>query len=370
MEEIEIEYHKNILQSANINFLIGSGLSRPFLSTLGDIEKYIESVEGMHYISDKMRKYLKVTLLNQYFQEVMYPNISILDEKKDADREKCVNNYSCFLRIINEVIRKRGSTIINKQANIFTTNIDLFFEKTIEDLGLDFNDGFSGRITPTFSLSNYNKIVSKCSHQFDNESKIPIINLLKLHGSLNWRYGANNEIVCSFEKEILEKIYIISKKHNFKSLNGRYPIIRLKNETAEGDIDEALLNEFQKEYDKLPLVNPTKKKFKETTLNLYYYEMLRFFSNELEKETTVLYIMGFSMADEHICEIIVRAAKNNPTLTIFIFAYDAAALKDIKSNMKNKEYINIKYICPESGSNYDFETINNVFFKNILDAII
>jgi hypothetical protein len=39
---------KKSIASANINFLIGSGVSAPFLETLTDIEKQLSAAEGFH----------------------------------------------------------------------------------------------------------------------------------------------------------------------------------------------------------------------------------------------------------------------------------------------------------------------------------
>ena len=50
MTNDELKYHKDIFQSCNINFLIGSGLSRPYLPTLGNIEKQIEGNRPKKYI--------------------------------------------------------------------------------------------------------------------------------------------------------------------------------------------------------------------------------------------------------------------------------------------------------------------------------
>lgn len=38
---------KNIVQSAHINFLFGSGLSRPYLNTLGNIETWLTEAENI-----------------------------------------------------------------------------------------------------------------------------------------------------------------------------------------------------------------------------------------------------------------------------------------------------------------------------------
>lgn len=45
IDKINIEVLKDFIQSGNINFLIGSGLSRPFLPVLGNIEKQMASVK-------------------------------------------------------------------------------------------------------------------------------------------------------------------------------------------------------------------------------------------------------------------------------------------------------------------------------------
>lgn len=75
------------------------------------------------------------------------------------------------------------------------------------------------------------------------------------------------------------------------------------------------------------------------------------------------------MADEHICEIIFRVLKSNPTLSIFIFAYNEDSQKQIEQNLKNKEFNNLKFIQPEGDNKFDFETINKLFFNEILANI-
>ena len=86
-------------------------------------------------------------------------------------------------------------------------------------------------------------------------------------------------------------------------------------------IDSCLCNFFKK-YEELVIVNPTKAKFKETVLEEQYYEMMRIYANSLEKVNSLLFVMGFSFADEHIRNITIRAANSNPTLQIIIFAYN------------------------------------------------
>src|SRR6202012_3970782 len=76
--------------------------------------------------------------------------------------------------------------------NLFTTNIDIFLDKSLEDLNLEYNDGFNGRFRPAFSLTNFKKSHYKRSLHFDNTSEIPVFNLLKLHGSLSWEIAGTD----------------------------------------------------------------------------------------------------------------------------------------------------------------------------------
>ena len=78
---------------------------------------------------------------------------------------------------------------------------------------------------------------------------------------------------------------------------------------------------FFNEYKKLIIVNPTKRKFEQTVMDYHFYELMRIYANALEKENTMLFVIGFSFADEHIATITKRAADSNPTLQIVVFAF-------------------------------------------------
>lgn len=86
-------------------------------------------------------------------------------------------------------------------------------------------------------------------------------------------------------------------------------------------------------YKKFIIVNPTKRKFAETVLDYHFYELMRLYSNALEKENSVLFVVGFSFADEHIATLTRRSAENNPTLKVIIFAYCDEEEESFKKNI-------------------------------------
>lgn len=371
---------RDTIQDCNLNFLIGSGLSRPFLPTLGGIEILLTELAERDNIDPDVKKLIRASLYKKYFDAVIKDNVKVLNS--DPTTNDVQENYKTFLKAINSVLLKRKVTLLSKEANIFTTNVDIFLDKALEDLNLEYNDGFNGRFNPKFSLSNFKKSHFKKSLHYDNTAELPIFNLLKLHGSLSWAIQDKDVIFsCNLNhiKEVESKT--VSSDH-ILDVPDDATIDSLITASAGKTVDastEAFLDAYEK---LLIVVNPTKEKFKHTLMNQTYYELLRLYSNELEKENTVLFVMGFSFADEHICEITLRAANSNPTLIINVIAHSTQAKKEIeerfgKSNIKNN---NIEVFAPEQETDpeskqtkdkfkYDLATINKEVFGQLLEKV-
>lgn len=392
---------KFVFQDCNINFLIGSGLSTPFFGTLGKIEEWLtelEEAKGLS-ISDEQYMFIKASLYNAYFEVAMQGNLDILNfddevteyleiddtDTPDEKNSKKLNNtflsYKYFLNTLNHILYGRRSNTVSKQVNLFTTNIDIFLEKMLEHLDLHFNDGFNGVFKKKFSLSNFKKSFYQKSLQYDNISEIPVFNLLKVHGSVTWKMISKN---IQFSKlEYVKRIVKLKEQGEFEFIE----IIKLNNEKWENDKEELTLNDiiglaedfddlpdlskFLRLYEKLQIINPTKEKFKDTTFNKTYYELLRLYANELEKENTVLFVMGFSMADEHIREITIRALKSNPTLKVFFVPYMQKAT-DIRANFKADKlevdnFKNIDFINPEDG--FTLQKFNKQILIPLLEEV-
>jgi len=276
---------------------------------------------------------------------------------------------------------KRKSTIINKQVNLFTTNIDVFLEKSLETASVEYNDGFRGRFNPVFNFSNFKKTYYKTSLHYDNVFELPVFNLLKVHGSLTWNRFGKEDITFSHNLELIRKINKLTIPDNqlIQISDSEDTKIEDLIESAKDKKPASPVEEFIKEYEKLAIVNPTKEKFRETVLNRNYYELLRIYSNELEKENTVLFVMGFSFRDEHIREVTLRVASSNPTLIIYIISYTSNIGEEILQVERETTHNNIKVFIPnqtdknngdqEDEFNFNFSEINDRIFLKVLGEI-
>jgi hypothetical protein len=363
------------IQDANINFLIGSGMSMPYLKTVGNTEILLTELNDNVVLTKEKKEIIRSTILGNFFCDVILKNLEVINfDSTDSGMLEVLTNYKNFLDDLNIILIKRKSSLLKSQVNIFTTNIDVFLERALEESQLELNDGFTGHMKPTFALSNYRKSYKVRSLHYDNTAEMPTVNLLKLHGSLTWKATSKgifySDLDCintiKAKWDIVEpKITSIKHCTSIPVFNAIIPSI---------DHDDSY-PEFLSEYNTLAIINPTKEKFQTTVLNSNHYELLRTFSNELEKENTVLFVLGFSLADEHIRESILRAANSNPTLQIVIFAYNSTSAVEIKANIQsgggNDKNRNILVLEPDTYgiTEFTFENLNSKVFDTIREEV-
>ena len=421
---------KNIIQSSHINFLFGAGLSLPYLKALGNIETWLTECATIE--DDRVRQITEDNLKIAYVEGVMKPCLDAISmDEKPKDLERVEAAYRDFLRIWNHIISRRGSTLLSKQVNIFTTNIDPLLEGVAEDLGIEFNNGFKGVMRPVFREEAFSTIVSKVSPLYQRTSELPTFNYLKMHGSVNWRHKENSaEIFYDGSLDVLKKVvdcikeypdqfqvikrlqYELDKENEGKddaqkrelqfddlvnavedavgksqSVPVEESLVEEEIPTESLSIDSAsseLMQSFREAYDELVMINPRKAKFRETVLDLHFYELMRLYANALEKPTTCLFAMGFSFADEHIAQITRRAVASNPTLLVIVFAYDDTAKKAIDKCIGESNNDNIIILSPEESKKaqdeegkkaveklkvFDLASINEYVFGQIRNRI-
>jgi hypothetical protein len=342
---------RTLIQDCHINFLFGAGSSAPFFSVLGDIETLLTELSD----PDPKTQQVRASVQAYFHDKVIAPNLELL-EGTNPDAVRLIKSWARFLSTVNQLLLKRRSTLLSKQANLFTTNVDLAMERAMELLEIECNDGFKGKIRPRLDLAEFGTIRLRQGTRYEYRSEIPVINLFKIHGSVNW-IGGDAEIYFDHKLEIVTEVNVARQAalKDLVAISKMEELIAsmLKNK-ATGVFGEAM-QKFDAAYRKLLIVNPEKTKFKSTVLNKTYYELLRRFANELEKENSVLIVHGFSFRDEHLLDLVLRAAATNPTLQVITFCYDRKAHTEI-SKMFPQEKVrngNILLVQPAMPENTD-----------------
>lgn len=364
MKDKELEKIEKIIESCHLNFMIGSGASRDYLDTLNNIEELLTKLD-----TEEVNEVLEASIKYEYFDKCIRGNLKLFDDitlpsQKEKDFIITKTNYYDFIKALNIILLKRKTNLLNRQVNLFTTNMDMFLDKTLDETDVEFNDGFSGKFSPEFSTSNYQKSFFKSSAQYDIKSELPLFNLFKLHGSITWKQVKLNDketkIIYDSTLQTLRKLDKIKFKVDQEIVSNVKDFEAAKKQVIKLDV-KSLDNHFKflNEYKDLVMINPNKEKFESTTLRLEYYEQLRMYSNALEKENSVLFVCGFSFADEHIREITLRVANSNPTLIIYIFCHTEEAKIEIEKKLKESKFNNINSIVTGNFSN----AINSVFIK-------
>ncbi|SHU18241.1 Uncharacterised protein [Mycobacteroides abscessus subsp. abscessus] len=350
---------RTIVQDSHLNFLIGAGTPSAFFGLLGNIEDALTDLVDAGG-SEEAKEIVRASIQAYFFEEVLSPNLKVID--RTAETKTVLTSYARFLRTINRVLLKRHSSILAKQANIFTTNVDMLFEVAFEQMGIDFSDGFSGKIRPRFDLGDFNTLRFRMASRFEQRSEVPVFNLVKLHGSAGWLQVEASptrvEIIFDHGLGLVSdaQTALAAAKRDLISITEPEEVdaAALLARVSDGAVPDSI-TAFRAAYDRLGIVNPDKQKFATTVLNETYYELIRRFANELEKENSVLFVHGFSFRDEHLRDVVVRAARANPTLVVIVFCYSRNGVEDYRELIPEHDIKNgnIQFVAPSEQADGD-----------------
>lgn len=319
------ELRKRLLrsfQSGNINFLLGSGASLPAIPTAGPIEA---EIGGLISAGRDEEAYAK---MYAFLKSIHEPTNKLINGEGDEGNGASLRRYEVFLKTVEKILLARRTSILPRQATVFTTNYDLFLEKASAACpSTILNDGFSR--SPSlghrmeYSSRNFFRATYNTGNLYDYRVEVPCINLIKLHGSLSWQKDRDN---------ILLRVEAMTLLDNDGTHEERREFIAA-----------------------CAVVLPQAAKFRETLMDRTYYDLLRIYANSLDRENTVLIALGFSFGDEHIRDITMRALKN-PTLRLMLFAFNSAARDGFAALFQ--QYSNVEIIAPGDGDELCFDHFN------------
>lgn len=278
VEKFDIKQLRYFAMTKRLNFLIGSGTSVPAIPLMSFFKsKDISDEEANNLLSDKVK-------------EVSKKVIEDISNANDEGNIKAVlKRYSEFIKVILQLLYHANSRQVTKNINIFTTNYDLFIEKSLDELmkyeSFVFNDGSNGYFNRILDSANYNKSVAYRGLNDSYLNELPTLSLIKPHGSMNWEREQEDNILI--RQSVVEN-----------------PVV----------------------------VKPTGLEGQETFLNNHFHDMLRVFQLELDKPQSILIVIGFSFQDKHIAKMLNRSLKN-PELNVFIFCYSESDKQIILTNL-------------------------------------
>ena len=182
------------------------------------------------------------------------------------------------------------------RTHLFTLNYDTLFEQAMEELGIEYSDGFSGKASARFDPSVYGldlyypgDVAEGRVRRFDK-----FLHFYKLHGSIHWRR---------------ETTGLLFARHQELSFTRRYRAAgpSEKARMLAGDDFGAVLNVG---------ILPTSQKFLQT-LEAPYAHLFRLFHARVSQPQTFLLVLGYGFGDSHVNQL-VEAALTNPSLVMLV----------------------------------------------------
>lgn len=355
-----IEIQKRIMEFfniKNINFLFGSGTSCKAIPNMKglykDVYDFIDLFGGE--TKDELDSIIERIDSKENLEEILgilYSNRIYLTKYKD--HEKKLKTCNELIKIIEETIFKKINIDLKKEdaievlkiyqdfysklalrnkdlsrLNIFTTNNDLFNETALDSLNIHYINGFGGGINKFFNPALFNYTFSKrmdtSIEKFEPVENM--VNLYKIHGSVNWIEDNSNSNTF------------------FKIREVSFP----------EKLDESERN---------ILIYPTPTK-QNKSLGSPYVELFREFQKKLLEPHSILFVIGYSFSDEHVNNIIYQALATNSTMNLVILNdVEHAGISKINDNRIFRIWETLEKEEWEAGG----EPIH--FFKNIVSKLL
>ncbi len=165
------------------------------------------------------------------------------------------------------------------RVRIFTTNYDTVIERSLDEAGIQYFDGFVGSVRRRIELASYEQDLYTAPQGGAGSLRRvhDVVHLYKIHGSLTWRVETTAAL-------------------------GTTTVVQTAGPPTKGEV---------------AVIYPTPTKDADV-LGHPYSDFLRSFSNALIQPECVLISVGYGFADEHINRIIFDAFSHNASLQLFV----------------------------------------------------
>lgn len=280
----EFELNKNYLKKVNYEDLffaisqIWDDITGNFVNPC--VRPFFNKVECKCKITDNLRKISRGELPSALLHMAQIYIKDLITQKLEIIENDKLNNLDVLKNIFYD---DQISHI-----NIFTLNHDLVLEKYFANLGIDYNDGFNNEIDNVcfWNIENFSRIENKK------------INIIKLHGSINWYLLKNGQNNSDDEPVKIIKKSLIAKN---EEMAGPIFLVGTYNKMAEYYVEQ-------------------------------YFLLSYLFYKKLSKINTII-ISGYSFGDKGINQRIIEWMQNNKRRKIIIIAPNIE--EEIRNSYRN-----------------------------------
>jgi len=288
----------SLTDDSKTNFsIVKKDLETTFPDKTINIEDILNQIRRIREITGekKEKEYLKIDGESAKSLDIKICNKihKVLSEKEKGADLQNTKKLMAWLNMQNRDFSKE----------IFTSNYDLIFEKSLEETQIPYFDGFVGSYEPFFLAENVERFVD------NNDITKSWIRLWKIHGSLSWFWKKDK-------------------------LNNSFRIVRL------GRIDD-----IEKEGNEV-VIYPSKEKYDSSRKQPFvsYFDRLKTF---LTNGELLFIISGYSFSDQHINEVIFNSLRQNNRLHIVIFAFSDDTIEELYK--LSSSYLNLGAFGPKKG---------------------
>ena len=181
-------------------------------------------------------------------------------------------------QFLSRIVRSRRANL--PRPKVFTTNYDLVIERSLDELGYPYIDGFSGTVDRRLNLAYYGldfHRVETTSQQVVARADSALY-LHKIHGSLNW-------------------------KSRVSGASGVMTLEVIQVDPGTASVEEPVL------------IYPTTAK-EGDSLSYPYSDLMRLLSDAVQQNDTAVITIGYGYGDPHINRILLRSLAINPAINV------------------------------------------------------
>jgi len=286
------------------------------------------------------------TQLQNFIEKAIFSECALMLDSREITSEK-QDQSSGHLSFLAKLIARDSNL---GRTHLFTLNYDTLFEQALEELGIQYFDGFTGRASARFDPSVYGldiyypgDVAEGRVRRFDK-----FLQYYKLHGSIHW--FTDDQGICRAQHRDL------SFASEYRNLEPSKKAEMLQSDELQKIGSFGIL--------------PTSQKFSQS-LDMPYAHLFRLFHARLNQPQTFFLVLGYGFGDEHVNRII-ETALMNPSLIMLVVEPNphSEIVKRLKryQNLGQRAFVLTERLENDAACSYQTATFAD-FAQNIMPDI-